>query len=145
MKHESMDVNEQIRARHVSRLMFAVINDKLHVASKNNPRSHDEWFSEEGWIQDINDPKFEKIVRGAVDPSGDICFYVGKEFRVDPAAEGIFFRHLPKLVERLALSPGAKVSGGKTKSSPGEDWPPRKKYGTVLELIDNLKQRAQKQ
>jgi len=130
-----LKVEKESSKYHSQRKSFAIINGELKIASEEGPQSHSEWFIYEGWIRDENDPLFEEIVRGMIDPKGDLYFYVGKNLEVNPKSQEIFFKHLQELVNRLNIPLETKVGGGMIKGNIGEQWPPRKSFGTVKNLI----------
>lgn len=115
---------------HTNRRMFCVVKNVLHIARPNVPYSHAEWFEHEGWISSDDDTSMDSIVRGYVDASGDVFFYVGYDFRVDRTTEDVFFAHLPELVRTLDLKPDA-VYGGKVRQPNSVVWAARKYYGTI--------------
>jgi len=71
-------VTSELKNFHKSRIMFALIGEQgFH--KEYSESSHAEWFIQEGWIKDINDPEFETIIRGYFNPYG-IFFYKGIGF-----------------------------------------------------------------
>ena len=126
----SKEIGEHIRNRHLCRRMYAIIDGQLKVDESNDPRHHWEWFVEEGWIKDLNDPIFAEIVRGNVTNEGDLHFYIGKDFGIDIESERIFFKFLPEIIKKMNVNPGARILGGKIKGDILDDlWPPQKEYG----------------
>lgn len=122
--------DESIKQFHRNRRMFAIHQNNLWIAEPNLPYSHAVWFEKLGWITPENDDLMNSTTRGAVYLNGDVYFYVGYDFQITSEAENEFFEHLPELVERLNLSPRAKIFGGKIKQAT-RPWPVRKEYGQV--------------
>ncbi len=134
-KKYGIEENEKVKAFHRSRRMFCIHKNNLFVAEPNTPDSHARWFEKEGWISKEKDKLMDNIVRGFVDESGNIYFYIKYNFEVNKNAESVFFSYLKELVEKLKLSPEAKILGGMIKKEPGERFPPRKEYGKVKDYL----------
>lgn len=124
--------DEKTRAFHKNRRMFCIYQNKLFIAEANLPYSHAVWFEKLGWISRQKDDLINSLVRGIVDNKGDIYFYVGYNFEINKEAESIFFSHLKELVEKMNLKPNAKIFGGLIKQEAGQVWPPRQKYGRLI-------------
>ncbi|RLG13498.1 MAG: hypothetical protein DRN66_04040 [Candidatus Nanohalarchaeota archaeon] len=133
-KKYNLKENEKTKQMHKTRRMFCIIGDKLFIAELNASYSHAVWFEKEEWIKKDAE-LMEKITRGMVDPKGNIYFYVGYDFRITKKAEKEIMKHLPELVEKLNVSSEAKIYGGFTIKKAGEQWPPKKCYGTVGSFI----------
>ena len=86
--------NDEIIEFHKLRRMFCVKDFKLFIAKSGLDYSHAEWFEEEGWMTINNDDFMYHTMRGIVDQYGDIYFYVGYNFEVNPQIERIFFQYL---------------------------------------------------
>jgi hypothetical protein len=123
--------NEKTIAFHKSRRMFCIHQDRVYIAQQNLPYSHAVWFENEGWISRESDELMNEITRGIKDNKGNIYFYVGYNFEINPKVETILFSHLEELVKRLKLEPDAKIFGGMIKQEAGKIWHPRKEYGQV--------------
>ena len=115
--------------------MFCIYENKLFIAEANLQYSHAVWFEKEGWISRKEDELMNSIVRGIINNSGDVYFYVGYNFEINNEIEDVFFSHLKELVEKLKLKSNAKIFGGLIKQNAGRIWPPIKEYG---EIKDNL-------
>jgi hypothetical protein len=112
---------------HKSRRMFCILGGKVEIADKDVDYSHADWFEMRGW--DISG-----VVRGVVEASGDVRFYVD-DFSVNSKAEKEFFLHLRELVDKLGISLDAKVLGGGVKGEPGTVWKAQKEYGLVKDFL----------
>ena len=64
---------KKVEKFHRNRRMFCIKDDKLFIAKPGLPYSHKIWFKKKGW----NEKSFNKIIRGFVDKSGNLYFYVG--------------------------------------------------------------------
>ncbi|MFA5886156.1 MAG: hypothetical protein WC863_00020 [Patescibacteria group bacterium] len=120
---------------HQSRRMFCVHQNILFIAEQNLPYSHAVWFEKEDWLPKVEVDLIMEIVRGVVDSQGDIYFYIGYNFEINNDCEHVFFSHLKELVDKLKLSPEAKIFGGLIKSEPGQIWSPVKSYGKISENL----------
>ena len=134
-KKYGVQETESVRQFHKSRRMFCILNDILYIAEPNLPYSHAEWFTREGWMTPDDDSLMNKIPRGMINAQGDIYFFVGYDFAINDTIEQLFFNHLYELVESLALKPTASVYGGLIKQTTGGQWPAKKCYGAVDELL----------
>ena len=126
---------EKIKAFHLSRRMFCIYQDELFIAEPNLPYSHTVWFEKKDWISKEKSRLMDKIVRGIVNNKGDIYFYVGYNFEINPQIESLFFSHLEELAKKLNLKPTSKIFGGAIRGESGKMWLPKKEYG---EIKDNL-------
>ena len=120
---------------HRSRRMFFVIDDNLVIAEANSEKSHFEWLLEQYWPEEKATEFIETGLRGALNPDGNIRFYIRESCEINEEIEKKFFDILPELVEKLNISLDAKVGGGVIKGEIGKLWPPRKEYGKVKDLI----------
>ena len=127
--------DEKTIAFHLSRRMFCIHQDRLYIAEPNLPYSHAVWFEKEGWISRKRDDLMNEITRGIKDTKGDIYFYVGYNFEINPKIENVFFSHLEKLARELELKPDAKIFGGFIKPEVGKIWLPRKTYGSIQDYL----------
>jgi len=127
--------NEEVKKRHRSRRMFAIVNGSLKIAEPRVEYSHAVWFVQQGWIKNHDDPVFYEIVRGNVDKDQNIYFYVGYDFDITEESEKLFFTYLSDLVRALEIKSSGIVSGGLVKAAPGVQWLPQKTYGTVEEVL----------
>lgn len=133
---EKYGVPNDLKA-HLERRMFCAYQGDLKLAEPNLPYSHAEWFLRQGWMNLKNDEKFMKeTVRGIINQKRDICFYVGYDFQITSEAEKIFFPHLNHLVKMLNLNINSQIFGGFIKQPVGEEWIPRKKYGSIKENLN---------
>ncbi|MFA6888453.1 MAG: hypothetical protein WC254_03075 [Candidatus Woesearchaeota archaeon] len=123
--------NEKIIAFHRNRRMFCIYNNKLYIAEPKVPYSHAVWFENEGWISKEKDELINEIVRGIIDNTGNIYFYIGYDFKINAKIESIFFPYLKELVKSLNLDSNAQLFGGLIKQKEGDLWPPRKRYGKI--------------
>ena len=121
-----------IKQFHMSRIMFAIKDDKLYIAD-NTSNSHATWFSDMGWITESNDELMNSIVRGYVNSSG-IYFYKGYNFEADSDSEKIMISKLSDLVRHLELSRLTMVYAGVVKQEGVGVFPPKKCLGKVIEL-----------
>ena len=134
-KKYGIEETESVMQFHKSRRMFCILNDILYIAEPNLPYSHAEWFTRQGWMTPDDDSLMNNIPRGMINAQGDIYFFVGYDFDINHSIEQLFFNHLHDLVEKLALKPTANVFGGLVKQTSGGQWPAKKCYGTIEELL----------
>jgi hypothetical protein len=111
------------RAFHKQRIMFVFHNGELHI-KYHTEQSHIEWFLQEGWIQDMQDEKFNDLIRGYYDKTG-IYFYKGHAFSTDKDLEN-FVVNLKKTLQLAIKQPGLPVYCGVTPSKLGEIFKPVK-------------------
>ncbi|MDO8510796.1 MAG: hypothetical protein Q7S55_01380 [Nanoarchaeota archaeon] len=130
-KNYGVKEDKSVKIFHRSRRMFCIKSNRLYLAKPKVDYSHAVWFEKEGW----DDNLIEKAVRGIVDKEGNIHFYYGYDFDVNRKSEKIFFTHLPELVKKLRLGPTAKILGGKIKKKNSKEWPPKKRYGRVVDHL----------
>jgi hypothetical protein len=71
-------VTDEIKQFHKQRTMFALIKGHFFYM-ENSEKSHIDWFIDEGWITDKDDPAFETTIRGYFNHSG-VFFYKGMKF-----------------------------------------------------------------
>lgn len=116
---------------HKARRMFFLINDKLVIPEKGSDKSHMEWLVENGHTQKEAKTIIETVMRGVVNPDGNLRFYTGEDFEINEKIEKKFFEILPKLVDIFSLNPEVIIGGGTIKGNIGDFWPPRKEYGKV--------------
>lgn len=121
---------------HVSRLMFAIHDGKLHFGPPKATYSHAKWFRDQGWVKGPNDTFIETTVRGFVDSEG-VYFYVGFDFRVDDAAEKMFFPHLRELKAKLRLPDAFPLFGGMIRTDRPGKFETRKQYGFLGDVLKN--------
>jgi len=127
--------NEEIKKHHLSRRMWCIIDNKVHIAEPNLPYTHAVWFEKQGWISEDNDKLMSIAVRGTVH-EGNIYFYSGYDFIINKEIESIFFQYLKQLVSQLGLSSDAEVYGGFRKDLQGK-LIPVKFYGKVEKFLEN--------
>jgi hypothetical protein len=127
--------DEKTAAFHRSRRMFCIYQDRLYIAKENLPYSHAVWFEKKGWISKEIDELMNEMARGIRDSKGDVYFYTGYDFKINPRIETVFFSHLGELVKKLKLQPDARIFGGLIKQEAGKIWLPIKKYGSVKDYL----------
>ena len=120
---------------HQKRRMFFVIDDNLVIAPANSDKCHYDWLIEQHWPDEEAAKFIETGLRGVVDPDGNIKFFTGKDWDINNEIEAQFFGIFDQLVEKLNISPEAKIGGGAVKQEEGKIWPPRKSYGKVKDYI----------
>ena len=74
-------------------------------------------------------------MRGALNPDGNIRFYITEECVINDEIEKKFFEILSELVEIFNLKPETLIGGGVIKQKPGKIWPAIKEYGQVKDYI----------
>ena len=82
---------EKVKVFHRSRRMFCIYQDKLHVARPNLPYSHTVWLEKEEWVSKENNELIKEMIKGFVNPNGDVYFYTGYDFKVNSKIEHTFF------------------------------------------------------
>jgi len=127
--------DEKVKSFHKSRRMFCIIDNTLHIAKPNLPYSHATWFEKEGWMTAKNDHLMQIAPRGIINTHGNIYFYVGYDFQINNKIEKKFFPFLKQLVNTLHIATTANVYGGLIKQASGGQWPPKKDYGKIKELL----------
>ncbi len=128
--------NKQIKDYHRQRRMFVIYQGKLYIARKGVGYSHAEWFVKNDWMTVRNDKLINEVIRGIIDPHGNVNFYIGHNFQINNKIAQNFFPYIKVLDKRLKLSPMAKVLGGAIKQVPGKIWPARKEYGRIKDYIN---------
>lgn len=121
---------------HSERRMFIIIKGELLIASKNIPLSHWEWVESENITK--NKDIFNESVRGFIDSEG-IYFYKGENFSIDKKGEIIFFDKLSEIIDKISINSKAHVFGGMIKRKEIRKWPPKNDYGTIGQLLMNIK------
>jgi len=123
------------REYHRNRRMFFWIDDKLVIPEKGSDKSHIEWLIANGWTPEEAEKVIETVLRGVVNPDGNIRFFVGKEWEINEEIEKKFFEILSDIVEKLEVSPEATIGGGTIKGKIGDFWPAKKEYGKVKDFL----------
>lgn len=121
---------------HGQRRMFFVIEGELVLPEEGSDKSHREWLESKGYAEDEVNRIIDTEARGVLNPNGEIRFYVGNDWNVDPKTEKKFFEILPELVARFGLTPETIIGGGAIKGEIGEAWQARKVYGKVGDFIE---------
>ncbi len=127
--------DDTVKNYHKNRRMFVILDEELNIADAGLTCSHAVWFVQQGFMPQSDDSLMDEVVRGIVDPKGNVYFYVGYDFAVNKKCEDEFFLYLEELVNRLQLKPTAQVFGGLIQQTTPGQWPPRKTYGTIRELL----------
>ncbi len=127
--------DEKVKSFHASRRMFAIYEGQLILAKGDVTYSHAKWFELEGWMNPQDDSLMEEITRGYLDESG-VYFYKGYDFIIDEQSEKEMLEHVGELVKKTNLNTKLHLFGGKIKQEKEGDWPPRKDYGELSNLID---------
>ncbi len=120
---------------HRSRRMFFVINNELVLPEKGSEKSHREWLEDNGYSKDEAEKIINTEMRGALNPDGNIRFYITEECVINDEIEKKFFEILSELVEIFNLKPETLIGGGVIKQKPGKIWPAIKEYGQVKDYI----------
>lgn len=131
---------------HFARQMFAIVDDDIKLAPTwARTYTHLEWFVSQKIIASIDDPKFEKIVRGYYLPGHHVVAYRGRDFvGFKPEAETLM-KHLARLQAMLRIPDETMVYVGVTPSGDAI-WPPHKPLGTVTQSLSkwqNICRKAQ--
>jgi hypothetical protein len=122
---------EDVRSFHKQRVMFAIKDDVLHLASRESTDSHADWFERLGWISPSNETLMEKITRGYVDSSG-IYAYTGFDFRIENFVEEDLLKHLSELCRKLDIPLDSQIYLGLFRPKDvNSRWKPIKYIGTV--------------
>ena len=124
--------DEEIKAAesefHRQRRMFYInFDDRLILAPRNIPLSHQEWMGKE----------WESLVRGYVDSTG-IYFYLGKEHRGGRSVKIVARRHLPTIFRVLGVRDMIHI--GVRKGAVGERWEPLETFQTYSDFVDHYNQ-----
>lgn len=76
---------------HKARRMFFLINNELVIPKKGSDKSHLEWLRENGHTQEEAKSIIETVMRGVVNPDGNVRFFIGKNWEVNKEIEKKFF------------------------------------------------------
>lgn len=125
------DLNDDVKALHSSRIMFAIVNENLKISKNCDTRGHKEWFKDEGFL---NIQPFDSIIRGYVDETG-IYMYVGENFITNIQYEQTFLTYIKDICSLLHLSYNLSVFAGMHIGKKGEKWYPIKTLGKIQDLI----------
>lgn len=120
---------------HKNRRMFFWIDNKLVIPEAESDKSHYEWLIVNGYSQQEAENIIKTVLRGVVNPDGNIRFYIGENWDINEEIEKKFFEILPELVEKLNIDQEAIIGGGTIKGKIGDFWEARKEYGKVKEFI----------
>ena len=126
--------SEKVKSFHSSRRMFAIKENKLYLAPVNVTYSHAKWFELEGWMDPDNDYLMEIITRGYFDLTG-VYFYKGYDFDVDKDSEEAMLSSLNDFVEQTGIDTDLHLYGGKIKQKEEGEWPPKKDFGAIKDLL----------
>lgn len=122
---------------HRTRRMFFLINGKLVIPEVGSSKSHKEWLESNGYLPDEAQKIIDTELRGALNPDGNIRFYVGENWEINENIEEKFFKILPELVKIFNLGPETKIEGGAVQQEEGKIWPGRKYYGKIKDYINS--------
>ena len=120
---------------HRNRRMFFVIDNELVIPETGSDKSHLEWLISNGYTSEEAEKIIETVLRGVINPDGNVRFFIGKDWGVNKEIEKKFFEILPKLVEIFKLDPDSIIGGGTIKGDVGDFWPARKEYGKVKDFL----------
>lgn len=113
---------------HRQRRMFAVIDGAMVFCRPNDERDHKTWFDHEGWSG-----RFDRATRGFIDSTG-IYAYVGESFWDHFWIEGDLVANADMLAAHAP--PEAIVWAGMVPGALGERWQPKRRVGTLGELLE---------
>lgn len=116
-------MNNKEKEFHKSRLMFAVVNNKLEYTT-NNELGHAEWLEKDFGIDNT---EFEHIVRGYCknqsDKSVNIVMYIGKEFK-EAILEIEHIKELKNIVKDMYKPYVINIYSGVKIGEVGSEWKP---------------------
>lgn len=126
---------EAVEEYHLSRTMFAVKDNILHLHKKQTIMSHIEWFKSLGWITESNESEvISTVLRGYVSGYG-VYFYKGYDGDVSSQDISIFMSHLHELCSYIKLDGMLPIYAGVNIGIPGEIYKPRKFLGKIGDHI----------
>lgn len=108
-----VEYNEKQIAFHRNRIMFCIRGDKVEVAQFNDPRSHIQWFKDEGWSEADEEVFLAKTTRGMYHPDSNslFCYYgYGHIFDLDIIWD--VKKHIQQLKTALNLKGETKINFG---------------------------------
>lgn len=117
---------------HRSRILFAIINDKL-VFTMFESRSHKDWLKE---TYNIDAKEFEGLVRGYM-KDGEVFFYTTSEFKkIDLKHLGIdSLNHLLILSTVYMNARNPECFNGLYIGEQGTKWKPIDRLGTIQDIV----------
>jgi len=131
---KSSAILELEKAFHISRIMFAIRNDKLYVHREKTEMSHLEWFKTLGWLDDTTECDIlNEVLRGYVDTDG-VYFYRREDFTASELDAKLFIRNLLKLDDIIGINGDIPVYAGVIKGGIGEKFKPCRYIGTAIQL-----------
>jgi len=131
IKKDNMNEKEY----HRKRRMFFWIDNKLVVPEAGSEKSHKEWLESNGRTKEMAKYIIDNELRGAINPGGNIIFYVGENMTLNEEIEKKFFGMLPSLVKKFNLGPETLIGGGVKIGKVGDIWPAIKEYGKVKDFL----------
>lgn len=123
------------REYHKQRRMFFWIDNQLVIPEAGSDKSHIEWLMANGRTKEEAENIIETVLRGVINPDGNVRFFIGKDWEIDNEIEKKFFEILPELVEKLNINLDAIIGGGVMKGKIGDFWPARKEYGKIKDFL----------
>lgn len=96
---------------HHARRMFCIIDNQIKIAPANSGMSHNEWFAQEGWVNDDNLGEFINTTpRGFfLSSTNRLHVYKGFDFSFDQELIDLTKKKLPDLQTALELQPDTAI------------------------------------
>ena len=105
--------SEEMIAFHRNRIMFCIRGNIVEVSQFNDPRSHIQWFKDEGWDEGNEAIFIAKTIRGMyhLDSNSLFCYFgYGHTFNLD-TIWGIK-NHIAQLKSALNLNADTRINFG---------------------------------
>ena len=129
-----MDAHEKY---HRQRIMFCITHPDhvIHVAKLGDPRDHEKWFTDEGWIQGDPEQFLLTTTRGFYYPETNCLYtYFGRDFSFDKDTIMAVWTNIRTLRDLLGFNEHTQIAfGPKDKSFRGRSYR-QLSYGTMLEF-----------
>lgn len=98
---------------HRSRRMFCIKDKELILAPGNDPRSHFDWFLDEGWLNEDMVRFIQSTVRGFFDPTNNsIYFYFGYNYCFNNQTVTLVRDYIAELIVAFSLNSQTIINFG---------------------------------
>ena len=121
-------MDNSVEKFHRSRVMFALVNGKLEVAT-HDARGHHEWLTED---YGISDKEFGRIPRGYI-KDNKVQLYKGLAFaKIEEKDElNLIIDEIARYISNEAYSGVYTIYNGVEVGKPGEEWKPQEICGKI--------------
>ena len=126
---------------HRKRIMFCITHPDhvIHIGKLDDPRGHEKWFTDEGWIHGDPERFLLTTTRGFYYPETN-CFYAyfGRDYQFDKDTIQTVWANIYILRELLGLNDKTQiVFGPKDKSFCGKSYR-QLCYGSLVDFIGRI-------